>query len=110
MKQDFLSSILASIEAERDAMRCESALTRFFPVAEFVTFIEHHYPDGKVGIRPHITLRRVKDNVPIELEAYVVLKPQDNESFDHYLDRLANHLEYLDDHALFVEVKSEMFS
>ena len=110
MKQSFIDSVLASIEAERDVMRHENAPVCFFPVAEFIVFMEHHYPDGHVGIRPHITLRRVKDNIPTEIEAYAVLKPTAKESIDSYLDRLEKHLTYLDDHALFVEIKPEAFS
>ena len=103
MKQSTLNSLIASIDAMRDAVRCESAIVRYYPVAQFIVLSEQHCFD-KVSVRPLVTLNRVKDNVPEEIEAYKVLNPKSGESIDSYLERLVAHLKYLDDHALFVEV------
>lgn len=103
MKQNTLNSLFASIDAMRDAVRCESAVVRYYPVAQFIVLSEQRCFD-KVSVRPLVTLNRVKDNVPEEIEAYKILKPKNRESLDSYLERLADYLDYLDDHATFVEI------
>jgi hypothetical protein len=109
MKQSFTKSILASIEAQRDAVHCESVV-RYYPVVERVLVEEHHYPSGGFGVRLALFLRKVSDNTLAEIDAKDVLCPKDDELITSYLDRLTDHLNYLDDHALFVEIPSEMFS
>lgn len=105
MKQQQLNSIWASIEAQRDALRCESAVVEFFPVIESMTLRESILPSGKLSIRPFITLRRRSDNVSVELEAYTVVSPRSGESLFDYIDRLFKYVDYIDDHAKFIEVE-----
>ena len=104
MKQNTISSLFASIDAARDAFRCEKATVRYHAHIEGFALAEHHYPDGRVHIRPAIALKRVKDDAIVEVEACRVLNPKAGESLLTYLDRLTDYVEYLDDHALFIEV------
>lgn len=105
MKQNTISSLFASIDAQRDALRCESAVVEFFPVIESMTLKESILPSGKLSIRPFVTLRRRSDNVSVELEAYNVVNPRSGESLFDYIDRLFKHVDYIDDHAKFIEVE-----
>ena len=106
MKQNTLSSLFASIDAQRDALRCESAVVEFFPVIESLTLKESILPSsGKLSIRPFITLRRRSDNVSVELEAYTVVSPRSGEGLFDYIDRLFKHVDFIDDHAKFIEVE-----
>ena len=104
MKQNTYSSLFASIDAMRDALRCENAIVRYYPVIESLALEEHHYPDGRVHIRPAVVLKRTKDNVRVQVEAYQILKPKAGESLPAYLDRLTDYVDYLDDHASFIEI------
>lgn len=105
MKQSFIHSIWASIEAQRDALRCESAVVEFFPVIEDLTLMESILPSGKLSVRPFITLRRRSDNVSVNIEAYNVVSPRSGEGLFDYIDRLFKHVDYIDDHAKFIEVE-----
>ena len=105
MKQDSLSSIWASIEAQRYALRCESAVVEFFPVIEDLTLVESIISSGKLSIRPFVTLRRRSDNVSVNIEAYTIVSPRSGEGLFDYIDRLFKHVDYIDDHAKFIEVE-----
>lgn len=104
MKQNINPSILASIDAMRDVLRCENATVRYYAHIEGLALEERHYSDGRVHIRPVVTLKRVKDNVSVQVETYQVLEPKAGETLPAYLDRLTNYVNYLDDHALFIEL------
>lgn len=104
MKQIYSNSLSAAIDALRDEIRRESVEGRYYPVVQFVVLMQYHYPNGKIGVRPLVTLNRVKDGVPVELDSYRILKPENREPLDIYINRLEKHLNYLDDHALFVEI------
>lgn len=105
MKQEMINSIWASIDAQRDALRCENAIVEFFPVIEDLTLRESIRSSGKLSVRPFVTLRRRSDNVSVDLEAYTVVKPTAGEGLFDYIDRLFKHVDYIDDHAKFIEVK-----
>ena len=105
MKQNTFLSFLASIDAQRDALRCENAIVEFFPVIESITLKESILPSGKLSVRPFVTLRRRSDNVSVELEAYTVVSPRSGEGLFDYIDRLFKHVDYIDDHAKFIEVE-----
>lgn len=105
MKQNTLSSLFASIDAQRDALRCESAVVEFFPVIEDLTLMESILPSGKLSVRPFVTLRRRSDNVSVNIEAYNVVSPRSGEGLFDYIDRLFKHVDFIDDHAKFIEVE-----
>lgn len=105
MKQERINSIWASIDTQRDALRCESTVVEFFPVIEDLTLKESVLPSGKLSVRPFITLRRRSDNLGVELEAYTVVKPTAGEGLFDYIDRLFKHVDYINNHAKFIEVE-----
>lgn len=106
MKQNTLNSLFASIDAQRDALRCESTVVEFFPVIENLILKESILPSsGKLSVRPFVTLRRRSDNVSVELEAYTIVSPRSGEGLFDYVDRLFKHVDYIDDHAKFIEVE-----
>ena len=104
MQNTTIKSIFASIDTQRDALRCENAIVRYYAHIELLALEEHHYPNGRVHVRPVVILKRTKDDVPAKVEAYKILKPKAGETLPAYLDRLMDHVDYLDDHALFIEV------
>ena len=105
MKQQQLNSIWASIDTQKDALRCENAIVEFFPVIEDLTLMESILPSGKLSIRPFVTLRRRSDNVSVNIEAYNVVSPKSGEGLFDYIDRLFKHIDFIDDHAKFIEVE-----
>ena len=112
MKQNTLSSLFASIDAQRDALRCESAIKRFFPVAKDIMFKQRVYPDGRFGLKVLVALQpadafQTGNLECVNVEAWMILKPENREPIDSYIGRLKKHLIALDDHAKFVEIKSE---
>lgn len=104
MQQNTLHSIFASIDAQRDALHCESVV-KFYPVPKMLVYCETIYPNGTLGVRPRLTLIRVSNNEEVEVDAYLVLKPKDKEWILDYENRLLDYIEYLDDHASFIELK-----
>lgn len=104
MQNTTIKSIFASIDAQRDALRCENAIVRYYAHIELLALEKHRYPDGRIHIRPVVILRKTEDNALAEVEAYQILKPENGETLPTYLDRLMDHVDYLDDHALFIEV------
>lgn len=105
MKQEQINSIFASIDAQRAAIKERTVTYEFYPVIKAIMIEEHHYPDGKLGVHPVVCLENVKDNSIHQINAAYVLKPIGKESIDAYFNRLQKHLDYLDNHALFVEVE-----
>ena len=110
MKQNTLHCILSSIDEQMHALRCESAVTKFYPSIEDITLKWIPLPGNMTGLRPYAHLTRVSDNRTVLVEAYQILEPKDFEDMFEYVARLVDHCEYLDNHACFIEIETSKAS
>ena len=105
MQNTSTNSLLASIDAQRDALRCESAVIRFYPVVQEILFVSYMLPNNRMGVKVIVTLMNADaPHLCEEVEAYKILKPLNRETIESYIKRLRNHIEDLDDHAKLIEL------
>ena len=109
MKQNtFYFSIIESIDSLTDVCHNEIAgiatAGRYYPVAQDDIIIVHLNDGHRAAVRPYVTLKRVDNNKIYVARTYEVLSPVSGENIEDYLSRFMDYLQYLDDHALFVEL------
>lgn len=108
MKQNTLFSIIESIDSLTDVCRHEisgiATEGRYYPVAQDDIIIAKIDDGHRVTARPYVPLKRVDNGKFYVTRAYEILSPVSGEDLDSYLGRLVDYLDYLDDHALFVEL------
>lgn len=108
MKQNTLFSIIESIDSLTDVCRHEisgiATEGRYYPVAQDDIIIAKIDDGHRVTARPYVPLKRVDNGKFYVARAYEILSPVSGEDLMSYLDRLVDYLDYLDDHALFVEL------
>lgn len=108
MNKNTLFSIIESIDSLTDVCRHEiSGIAkegRYYPVAQDDIIIAKIDDGHRVTARPYVPLKRVDNGKIYVARAYEVLSPVSGEDLDSYLGRLVDYLDYLDDHALFVEL------
>lgn len=93
MKQNTISSLFASIDAQRDAIK--AAKSPCFPVP--YTLITVHKPaaGGKTGVIPCVELQNIHGGYELR-RCDEILKPTAGEPIDLYLKRLKEELERKD--------------
>lgn len=108
MKQNTFFSIIESIDSLTDVCRHEisgiATEGRYYPVAQDDIIIAKIDDGHRVTARPYVPLKRVDNGKFYVARAYEILSPVSGEDLDSYLDRLVDYLDYLDDHALFIEL------
>jgi hypothetical protein len=83
MKQDSLSSIWASIEAQRDALKDAKVPSRIDPI---IAVFEKESINGRIGLSVRVNTGDGKFRSCTE-----VLKPINGEPIDDYMNRLKVH-------------------
>lgn len=108
MNKNTLFSIIESIDSLTDVCRHEisgiATKGRYYPVAQDDIIIAKVDDGHRVAARPYVPLKRVDNGKIYVARAYEVLSPVSGEDLEGYLSRLTDYLDYLDDHALFIEL------
>jgi hypothetical protein len=89
MKQSFINSILASIEAQRDAIK--DAKVPCFPVPYTLITVQRPAAGGKTGVIPCVELNNIHGGYELR-RCDEILKPTAGEPINLYLKRLEAEL------------------